>query len=72
MESKSYKNLLLGVLILLSVKASAQQTYSVFDSNVIKQTRMTQQNEFWHNTYNFPAKPRDQFEFGFSSGLYDM
>lgn len=73
MKSKSYKNckfLLLGIFILLTIGSNAQQTYSVFDSSVIKSTRMAQQNEFWHNTYNFPAKPRDLFEFGVSTGLF--
>ena len=72
MESKNYKFLLVAVFALLSLGSMAQQTYSVFDSSVIKSTRMAQQNEFWHNTYNFPAKPRDQFEFGVSAGLFDV
>jgi len=73
MASKKYK-LLLGVITLMTSAAFAQTGsgtgagYSVFDSSVISQKNMPQQNEFWNNTYNFPAKPRNMWEVGVSVG----
>lgn len=73
MASKKYK-LLLGVITLMTSAAFAQTGsgtgagYSVFDSSVISQKNMPQQNEFWNNTYNFPAKPRNMWEVGVSAG----
>ncbi len=73
MASKKYK-LLLGVITLMTSAAYAQSGsgsgagYSVFDSSVISQKNMPQQNEFWNNTYNFPAKPRNMWEVGVSVG----
>jgi hypothetical protein len=74
MASKKYK-LLLGVITLMTSAAFAQTGttgtgagYSVFDSSVITPKGMPQQNEFWNNTYNFPAKPRNMWEVGVSVG----
>lgn len=73
MASKKYK-LLLGVITLMTSAAFAQTQggsgsgYSVFDSSVIPAKGMPQQNEFWNNTYNFPAKPRNMWEVGVSAG----
>lgn len=73
MASKKYK-LLLGVITLMTTAAYAQTPsgsgagYSVFDSSVISSKNMPQQNEFWNNTYNFPAKPRNMWEVGVSVG----
>jgi hypothetical protein len=69
MTSKKYK-LLLGLITLMSSASFAQQGsgYSVFDSSVISAKNMPQQNEFWNNTYNFPAKPRNMWEIGASIG----
>ncbi|MGI8581646.1 MAG: OmpA family protein [Chitinophagaceae bacterium] len=33
---------------------------------------MNQQNEFWNNTYSFPAKPRNQLEIGISGGMFSV
>ena len=33
---------------------------------------MPQQNEFWNNTYNFPAKPRNMWEVGVSVGIFTV
>ena len=33
---------------------------------------MAQQNEFWNNTYSFPAKPRNQLEIGISGGMFSV
>lgn len=74
MASKKYK-LLLGLLTLMATSAFAQQSgsgYSVFDSSVIPSKRLPQQNEFWNNTYNFPAKPRNMWEVGVSTGIFNV
>jgi outer membrane protein OmpA-like peptidoglycan-associated protein len=69
MASKKYKLLLTGVFILLGLGSFAQQgTYTVFDSGVIATKHMAQQNEFWNNTYDFPAKPRNMWEIGVGVG----
>ena len=46
--------------------------YSIYDSTVVPAKRMGQQNEFWNNSYDFPAKPRNQWEVGASLGLFDV
>ena len=57
--------------MLLSLGAAAQTTgsYDVYDSTVISGKNMPQQNEFWNNTYSFPAKPRNMLEVGVSIGV---
>ncbi|MBK7884208.1 MAG: OmpA family protein [Chitinophagaceae bacterium] len=69
MASKKYK-LLFGLFTLLTSGAFAQVggSYDVYDSSVIPSKRLPQQNEFWNNTYNFPAKPRNMWEIGASVG----
>ncbi len=73
MPSKKYK-LLLGLITLFSSATYAQEGaktgsgYSIYDSTVISAKKMPQQNEFWNNTYNFPAKPRNMWEVGVSVG----
>lgn len=70
MASKKLKLFILGVSILLATGSFAQKgTYTVFDTGVISNKHMAQQNEFWNNTYNFPAKPRNQVEIGISGGF---
>lgn len=73
MPSKKF-NLIFTVLILVSFGAFAQMgsDYSVFDSAIIPSKRMPQQNEFWNNTYNFPAKPRNQWEVGVALGTLSV
>jgi len=68
MESKFYKLLLLVAFASVSTTTFSQtgSGYSIFDSSVISAKQMPQQNEFWNNTYNFPAKPRNMWEFGAS------
>ena len=70
MASKKYK-LLLGLITLMTSTTFAQmgKGYSVFDSSVVPSKSMPQQNEFWNNTYNFPAKPRNMWEIGASIGM---
>ena len=69
MTSKKYK-IILGFITLLTTTAFAQMGtgYSVFDSSVVPSKKLPQQNEFWNNTYNFPAKPRNMVEVGVSLG----
>jgi outer membrane protein OmpA-like peptidoglycan-associated protein len=43
--------------------------YNIYDSSVISNKKMGQQNEFWNNSYSFPAKPRNMVEIGISTGL---
>lgn len=45
---------------------------SVYDSSVIGKKQMSQQNDFWNGTYNFPAKPRNMWEIGASIGVFDI
>jgi OmpA family len=73
MASKKYK-LFLGLLMLLSTGSFAQMggSYNVYDSAVIPSKRMPQQNEFWNNSYNFPAKPRNMWEVGASAGMFTV
>lgn len=74
MASKKFKLLLLGVFSLLSFGAFAQDTgvYDIYDSTVISSKGQAQQNEFMNNTYDFPAKPRNEMEFGISGGLFTV
>lgn len=44
----------------------------VNDSSVIPSKRMPQQNEFWNGSYNFPAKPRNMWEVGVSTGIFTV
>ncbi len=60
--------LIVVALILASSTVNAQQT-AYFDSSVISAKNKPQQNEFWNNTYNFPAKPRNKWELGASLGM---
>jgi len=73
MASKKYK-LLFGILITLCTSAFAQPGVKggVNDSSVIPSKRMPQQNEFWNGSYNFPAKPRNMWEIGVSTGIFTV
>ncbi|MDQ6845170.1 MAG: OmpA family protein [Bacteroidota bacterium] len=74
MTSKKYKIFLIGFFSLLTFGAFAQDTgvYNIYDSSVISSKGMAQQNEFMNNTYDFPAKPRSEFEFGISAGMFSV
>ena len=70
MTSKKYNFLLIAFMLLtLGSFAQVGGSGSVYDSAVIPSKRMPQQNEFWNNSYNFPAKPRNQWEVGVSTGI---
>ncbi|MEO8962884.1 MAG: OmpA family protein [Ginsengibacter sp.] len=74
MASKKFKLLLMGVFALLSFSVFAQDTgiYNIYDSSVISSKGMAQQNEFMNNTYDFPAKPRNEMELGISGGIFSI
>ena len=69
MASKKYI-LLAGIICLLASGSYAQigASYDVKDSSVIPSKRMPQHSEFLNGTYNFPAKPRNQWEIGIKVG----
>jgi outer membrane protein OmpA-like peptidoglycan-associated protein len=69
MASKKY-TLLAGLMCLLVSSAFSQaQIRSYEDSSVIPTKRMPQHTEFMNGTYNYPAKPRNQWELGIKFGL---
>jgi outer membrane protein OmpA-like peptidoglycan-associated protein len=69
MASKKYI-LLAGIFCLLVNFAFSQnETRSYTDSSVIPTKRMPQHTEFLNGTYNFPAKPRNQWEVGIKVGV---
>ena len=69
MASKKY-TLLAGLMCLLVSSAFSQaQIRSYEDSSVIPTKRMPQHTEFMNGTYNYPAKPRNQWEIGIKGGL---
>src|SRR5664279_2222578 len=72
MASKKYL-LLAGMLCLLVSYGFSQKvgaSYDVKDSSVIPGKRMPQHSEFLNGTYNFPAKPRNQWEVGIKAGMF--
>jgi outer membrane protein OmpA-like peptidoglycan-associated protein len=77
MASKKY-SFLTGVLCLLASYGFAQtgtttgSTTTVSDSSVIPSRRMPQHTEFMNGTYNFPARPRNQWEVGIKGGLVNI
>ncbi len=74
MASKKFKLLLMGIFSLLSLGVFAQDSgvYNIYDSSVISSKGKAQQNEFMNNTYDFPAKPRDQWELGVTGGMFSI
>lgn len=75
MVSKKY-TLLVGFLCLLASYAIAQpqvgSSYDVTDSSLVPAKRMPQHTEFLNGTYNFPAKPRNQWEIGIKVGAFNV
>jgi hypothetical protein len=73
MTSKKY-NLLLTAFMFFALGAFAQVggSGSVYDSSVITSKRLPQQNEFFNKAYNFPAKPRNMWEIGVSTGIFTI
>src|SRR5258707_10914148 len=73
MASKKY-SFLTGFLCLLASIGFSQMgtSYDVKDSSVVPSKRMPQHTEFLNGTYNFPAKPRNQWEIGIKTGLLNV
>ena len=74
MASKKYL-LLAGMLCLFASYGFSQRvgaSYDVKDSSVVPSKRMAQHTEFLNGTYNFPAKPRNQWEIGIKAGLLNV
>ena len=79
MASKKY-SLLTGVLCLLASYGFAQtgtttQTvagYDASDSSIVPSRRMPQHTEFMNGTYNYPARPRNQWEIGIKAGAFTV
>lgn len=46
--------------------------YDVLDTTLIPEGRMEQQRDFLDNQYDFPARPRSQWEIGISGGLFNV
>ncbi len=62
-----------GIFCLLASFVLGQQvgaSYDVKDSSLIPTKRMPQHTEFLNGTYNFPAKPRNQWEIGVKVGTF--
>jgi outer membrane protein OmpA-like peptidoglycan-associated protein/opacity protein-like surface antigen len=51
---------------------SANSSYDWRDSSLIPSRRLGQHNEFLNNQYNFPAKPRNQWEVGVKVGTFNI
>ena len=75
MASKKY-SLLTGILCLLASFSFSQTGptggYDPADSSVVPDKRMPQHTEFLNGTYNFPAKPRNQWEVGVKVGAFTI
>lgn len=72
MASKKF-TFLLGMFCLLSLTAFSQVgVRSYEDSSVIPSKRLPQHTEFLNGTYNYPAKPRNQWEVGVKVGKFTV
>ena len=74
MASKKY-TLLTGVFCLLASYGFSQRvgaSFDVKDSSLIPSKRMPQHTEFLNGTYNFPSKPRNQWEIGIKTGSFNV
>jgi outer membrane protein OmpA-like peptidoglycan-associated protein len=71
MASKKY-SLLTGVLCLLASYGFSQVTYDPMDSSVVRSKDMDQYTKFKQGIENYPAKPRNQWELGIKTGLFNI
>ncbi len=74
MASKKYL-LLAGLFCLFMSVAFGQRagsSYDVKDSTLIPSKRMPLHSQFLEGSYNFPAKPRNQWEIGFGVGAFSV
>ncbi len=75
MVRKKYNLLIVLLLCCGGVFAQAPTStsgYDVYDTSVVTNKRMPQQNEFWNHNYNFPSKPRNMWEVGVSGGSFNV
>jgi hypothetical protein len=72
----SKKFILIASIICMLASGSYAQvgtgSYNVTDSSLIPSKRMPQHSEFLNGTYNFPAKPRNQWEVGLKVGAFSI
>jgi len=72
----SKKFILMASIICMLASGSYAQvgtgSYNVTDSSLIPSKRMPQHSEFLNGTYNFPAKPRNQWEVGVKVGAFTI
>src|SRR5918911_417404 len=67
--------ILTGMFCLLASYGYSQRvgaSYDVKDSSVVPSKRMPQHTGVLNGTYNFPAKPRNQWEIGIKTGLLNV
>ena len=75
MGIKKYNLLIAMLLFCGGAFAQAPKStsgYDVYDTSVVTNKRMPQQNEFWNHNYNFPSKPRNMWEVGVSGGSFNV
>ena len=81
MVSKKYI-LLAGLFTLFSAEGLLAQEsntsmyrgggYDFSDTSLIPESRLAQQRDFMNGQYDFPAKPRNQWEIGITGGFYNV
>jgi len=74
MASKKYLFLAVSFCLLASYGFSQRvgTSYDVKDSSLVPGKRMPQHTEFLNGSYNFPSKPRNQWEIGVKGGLFQV
>ncbi len=84
MASKKYLFLLGAALVSASAFAQEKSSwqdrdmtyrgagYDVYDTTLLPKNRQSQQREFLNNQYDFPAKPRNQWEIGINGGMFNV
>jgi outer membrane protein OmpA-like peptidoglycan-associated protein len=72
MASKKYLLLLAVIFFIAADSFSQTRIGTYYDSSQVPQKRMPQHTEFLNGTYNFPAKPRNQWEIGIKGGLFQI
>ena len=74
MPTKKY-TLFAGLLCLLASAGFGQRvgaSFDVKDTSLVPSKRLPQHSEFLNGTYNFPAKPRNQWEIGVKAGAFNI
>ena len=72
MASKKYLLLIAVMFFTASSSFSQVKIGTSYDSTQIPDRRMPQHTEFLNGTYNFPAKPRNQWEIGLKVGSFKV